>query len=100
MWRGFFSSARYFAMPASERSRPNQVVYQVKNGTMMKSAARMISGQVERLRVRGGGVATWPLPLLTYSFIGSIPSPKGRGRNSNVRAKDKSDTASSKQSRP
>src|SRR5438270_7882346 len=47
MCRGFCSSTRYFAMSSSDKSRPNHVPYQVRNGTMMKSPATIMSQRFE-----------------------------------------------------
>src|SRR6266496_4213778 len=56
-------------MSSSERFRPNQVPYQVKKGTMIKRAARMIRGQFP-CRSDGATVAWRVLPL---GFTNSFP---------------------------
>src|SRR5437763_1734678 len=66
MCRGFCSSTRYFAMSSSDKSRPNHVPYQVRNGTMMKSAATMISQMFEGRRgFASTGCALAPFGLRT-----------------------------------
>src|SRR2546423_11368293 len=72
MWRGLLSSTRYFAMSSSDKPRPNQVRYQVRNGTMMKRPATIISqmfdGRFERVTATTSAV--WPLGFMNSSCIG------------------------------
>src|SRR5436309_3377337 len=50
MCLGFCSSVTYVAMSSSDSPRPNHVPYHVRNGTMMKSAATMISQMLDGRR--------------------------------------------------
>src|SRR5947207_4464609 len=65
MWRGLLSSTRYFAMSSSDKPRPNQVRYQVRNGTMMKRLATIISQMLDGRR-GFGAVITSPVPPLRF----------------------------------
>src|SRR2546423_10242919 len=66
MWRGFFSSVRYVARSCSDKLRPNQVKYHVRNGTTMNNPATMISQMLDGRR-RSGGAAT---PGKPFPFVG------------------------------
>src|SRR6266567_7612285 len=76
MWRGFCSSTKYFAMSSSDRARPNHVPYQVRNGTMMKSAATMISQMLDGRRVFGAGV-TAIAAFSRLPFVEAIRTSRG-----------------------
>src|SRR5438128_1579364 len=89
MWRGFCSSARYFAMSSSDRARPNHVPYQVRNGTMMKSAATMISQMLEGRRDFCPAMAsTFPPFGFTNSFAICDQTFNHRGTQRKHEAKD------------
>ena len=70
MLRGFFSSERYSTIFSSESERPNQVKYHVRNGTMMKSEATMMSQMLLGRRgfVAGGRLGGVPVGLYEIIF--------------------------------
>src|SRR5688500_15355683 len=71
MLRGFFSSDRYSTIFSSESERPNQVKYHVRNGTMMKSEATMMSQILLGRRGLGAttACASWALACTKSSDI-------------------------------